>query len=518
MRLELCGFHERPRSVFLWLRWILSGAWLFLRRNWVNQNHAKKEKLMKRLPGILRAIIHLSILFLVPLVSSAATRTAASCSSADVAAAIAASSNGDTVIVPAGTCTWGSGGIPLAVNKSITLQGNGIDSTIINLASNAPTYGTGTIAISAPNVTVKGFTINVPSGSTTATAFSSSGNNFRITGNKYNGATGTCSGYFLYFTGIYGVVDSNQVVGSTGNQELIFGRGPTDAWQSDHSMGGANNVFIEDNTFSNAGYLTDCNSNSKCVVRYNTITSQSKIDGHGKCTNTPARSVRHMEIYGNHWTQTGGYFTGIEVRGGTGRIFNNKSDNSGGDTWLQVVDYATFQAICGGYAPNCGCPSDYPLADQIGVGKDPKSAASEPYYLWNNRIAGRNWVAIKGDSQLPGSACKADDKCGSLYTTITQIQHNRDYYDFAPTFNGTSGTGCGTVEARPATCTPGVAYWATNQSCADLTGQVGARPASPITGTLYTCSPERTWTPTYTPYTYPHPLRGAVTPPGDFRM
>jgi len=439
---------------------------------------------------------------------------------ADVASAIGASSNGDIVVVPAGTCTWGTGGTYLSINKSITLQGSGIDSTIINLASDAPTYGNGTIRLSAPNVTVKGFTINAPPGSTRATAFSVSGNDFRISGNKYVGTTGTCTGYFVYFGGVYGVIDGNQIIGSSGSQELIFGRGPSDAWQTDNSIGGANNVFVEDNDLSGAGYLTDCNSNAKCVVRYNTISSPSKIDGHGKCTNTPARSVRHMEIYGNRWTLTSGYFTSIEVRGGTGLVFFNKSDNTGGASSLKLVEYATFQAICNGYEPGCCCPDDYPCDDQIGVGKDPKVAASEPYYLWNNRTGGNVWLAGRGDSQLTSSACKNEDKCGAGYTAITQIQNNRDYYDFASSFDGTSGTGCGPLASRPATCTPEVGYWATDQSCSDLTGMIGAHPATAISGTLYVCTATNTWTPVYTPYAYPHPLRGdgSLLPPQRLRV
>src|SRR5262249_24514308 len=59
----------------------------------------------------------------------AATVNAASCSQANVQAAIASASNGDTVIVPAGSCTWTSG-ISLGT-KAITLQGAGIGATNI---------------------------------------------------------------------------------------------------------------------------------------------------------------------------------------------------------------------------------------------------------------------------------------------------------------------------------------------------------------------------------------------------
>jgi hypothetical protein len=93
------------------------------------------------------------------------------------------------------------------------------------------------------------------------------------------------------------------------------------------------------------------------------------------------------------------------------------------------------------------------------------------------------------------------------------IAANRDYYDYAASFDGTSGVGCGSLAARPPTCTTGVAYWATDQSCKDLSGMVGTNPAKPISGKLYKCVSTNKWSTagdgiTYTPFQYPHPLRG----------
>jgi hypothetical protein len=69
------------------------------------------------------------------------TINAASCSQVDVQAAIDSANDGDTVVVPAGSCTWTtpSAGQPaVAMNsKKIVLQGAGIDQTLI-------TDGTGT--------------------------------------------------------------------------------------------------------------------------------------------------------------------------------------------------------------------------------------------------------------------------------------------------------------------------------------------------------------------------------------
>src|SRR5262249_44361720 len=77
---------------------------------------------MTRLAGI--------VCFLVLLASPAAgaVRDAASCSPAGILAAVAVSVNGDTIRIPAGMCVWTS---TITINKGVTLQGAGIDQTII---------------------------------------------------------------------------------------------------------------------------------------------------------------------------------------------------------------------------------------------------------------------------------------------------------------------------------------------------------------------------------------------------
>jgi hypothetical protein len=75
------------------------------------------------------------------------------------------------------------------------------------------------------------------------------------------------------------------------------------------------------------------------------------------------------------------------------------------------------------------------------------------------------------------------------------------------------GTGFGTFANAPATCTTGVAYWATDQGNWNQSGGGGQ-------GQLYICTATNTWTLSYTPYAYPHPLiagsgtsSGGVNPP-----
>ncbi len=82
-----------------------------------------------------------SMLFLLCLsVSShAADINAASCSRSDVQSAINSASDGDRVLVPAGSCTW-TAIVVVPNTKGITIQGAGIDvTTIVTNFANNPT-------------------------------------------------------------------------------------------------------------------------------------------------------------------------------------------------------------------------------------------------------------------------------------------------------------------------------------------------------------------------------------------
>lgn len=101
-----------------------------------------------------------------------------------------------------------------------------------------------------------------------------------------------------------------------------------------------------------------------------------------------------------------------------------------------------------------------------------------------------------------------------VYVPTARILANRDYYYEVSTlaqtsstspFDGTTGTGFGTLANRPSSCTTGVAYWATDQGNWNQSGGGNQ-------GELFTCTATNTWTLTYEPYTYPHPLTTGATP------
>jgi len=90
---------------------------------------------------------------------------------------------------------------------------------------------------------------------------------------------------------------------------------------------------------------------------------------------------------------------------------------------------------------------------------------------------------------------------------------NRDVYRGTTSFNGTTVAGVGTLAKRPATCTPFVAYWATDQ------GSWNNKTPGVAAGQLYKCTATNTWTWWYVPYAYPNPLqqrpRGTTTSQAD---
>jgi hypothetical protein len=105
--------------------------------------------------------------------------------------------------------------------------------------------------------------------------------------------------------------------------------------------------------------------------------------------------------------------------------------------------------------------------------------ALEPVYAWGNTYNNLRQLEV-----------------GSQYATIRE---NRDFYNQKTPFDGTVGIGVGRLADRPKNCTPGVAYWATDEGEWDSTHE------GPD-GQLYVCTERNMWSLYYKPYTYPHPL------------
>ena len=184
----------------------------------------------------------------------ATDRTAASCSSADVQAAVNVAAAGDRVLVPAGNCTYTST-VNIPNGKNITIQGAGINVTTISAGREAHVF-----ALNGSATRIIGFTFNkgqiLIGGDATAPVQDWRIDHNRFIGDNTDGYTSvmiqcpfavTPKGTFCR-----GVVDHNNF--ETGSQVLVMGFAAPSAlhaaWSLPTNLGGADTVFVEDNTFS----------------------------------------------------------------------------------------------------------------------------------------------------------------------------------------------------------------------------------------------------------------------------
>jgi hypothetical protein len=460
-------------------------------------------------------LIFLSVFALVTRARAADLRPS-SCSAADVQAAVNAAVSKDRVLVPAGMCTYTSA-VNVPNGKNITIQGAGISVTTISAGREVRVF-----ALNGSATRITGFTFNqgqVQIGGDDATPVQ----DWRIDHNRFIG--NNTNGYNAILihcpfavspkgTFCRGVVDHNTFEG--GVQVVPIGYAPVAslhaAWSLPTNLGSPETIFIEDNTFSGPVGQTfqtvDTNYAGRFVFRFNSLPSMA-VHVHSL---QQWRGSRAWEIYRNRVPGEG--WTAGLLRGGVGVAWGNQFD-SGRGPWV-VDNVRSFDpngrdyGACDGTSTadsNTPGRQGYLCRDQIGSGRDvcvsnpsnlTKSATGwcaqtqEPSYFWLNRTA---------------SSITPVDTGGRGLSSTTHMIIDRDFYNEVGPFTGASGVGSGPIANRPASCTPGVAYWATNEGSWNTT-------LPPNTsGRLYKCSALNTWTPYYTPYTYPHPLQSAGSTP-----
>jgi hypothetical protein len=431
---------------------------------------------------------------------------AANPSNTEISACINLASSGDTIIVPAGTANW-TGSVRIPNNKKLTLQGSGVGVTTIG---NSGTSYALQIGLSGSRIT--GFTID-------NMWILVNGSGFRIDHNTFkSNAASAGVDYDAGASELYaipsGVIDNNTFL----NAKVIASGGAmlnNEDWVLATGLGTGNDVlYIEDNTFttnvSPAYNCVDGSYGGAYVFRYNTVNGNYLMTHSVQGVN---RAHKRWEIYGNLQNKVAGVtnYYASRPRGGTGVQFFNRITGNWSNMYIALDNVRSYSSVttygkCDGTHIGLDGNEDatgYPCRDQIGRGPDASLWVSpggkytqplEPAYFFGN-IGDSGPVAVD-----------------VINSSSNHIKSNRDYYTYNASFDGKSGVGCGKPANRPATCTPGVSYWATEQSCTDMTGMVGTNPATPIKGTLYKCNASGQWVTHYTPYTYPHPLRsGDVT-------
>jgi hypothetical protein len=455
--------------------------------------------------------------------------TAASASRSDVSDCFAMATYGDTINIPAcadGDCVWDD---EIAFTKDVKIVGAGRDATYLvsNFGETIKSFfkftpdatargrlqylsSTGTFEITG--ISFKGgvsggaqyhHALNIINPNTTEIRRVKIHNN-RVTGLAgmfpHNAAHGN----------LFGVVYENIIV----NTKIIYYAGyDRDSWDNHYiNFGSGDNLYFEDNVCTDSFGLA-IDHGGRFVARYNTVTGTLAAgdtfwENHG---NQPGALYGSLvtEVYGNNINATGPAVA-ADLRGGKNIIHHNVIRAG-----ILGVREEYSDAVSSSPYTN-SCSEDGPQL--CGIGGCRCQKINDTYFI-NNRNA------VTGT--FPYVKIRQDDKDGRTGTdnSPAELVLNREFWvdsrtvvrdifgsviQSTGTFDGTSGIGCGTLINRPSTCTTGVAYWATNQSCSDLTGMVGANPSTPISGTLYKCTSTNKWEPYYTPYTYPHPLRNST--------
>jgi hypothetical protein len=349
-------------------------------------------------------LIALAVSFLSPRMAQAqGTYKAATSNESDVNAVINGPThvavNGDTIQIPcsgSSSATWSS---TLTVTANITLTALGgspnsgpstlgagtncltITSTANILFELDPTYSSSSNVVTLQNITL------VPAaGAYTPIHISGTGTSsgmpqFRVDNIQFgNGSTqwqygtGSNTGEFgLIVNNVFGVADHNtSVTGShfafiSVNLTSYLGVGQygDNSWAQPDTMGGANNVFIENNqlyqglwpvveneqTYPNIG-------GGRAVTRFNHITASGIFfltGGHGNDTDGRPRSMRTNETYGNlvNCVNDGNgnaCYDFVSYRGGTGLAFGNTATLGSGAVWNEIGSLATYRIMGDGWA------------------------------------------------------------------------------------------------------------------------------------------------------------------------
>ena len=463
------------------------------------------------------------------------TITAASCNASDVQSAVNQAVAGDTVRIPAGSCTWTTQ-VAWNAPPNVVLRGAGSESVL----------GGGDATIIIDNLDRRSYDAGLLEINTNASgSFRMTGITFRGSGNQvsqtYNGSVRIVGSgqqfrldhlHFEYLPyaavltsgQVYGVIDSSIFdinygtalrfyAGNWGGRE--FGDG---SWADATTLGSNRFVFVEDNVFNalnGNGGVQDAYQGARFVVRYNTI-NKAALQTHPTGGSGRARGARAWEIYKNttNTPNEQSQFNFFFLSSGTGVIWDNNaatgyrhfitmhSMRKSNYTYPQYPvpsgwGYCgtEFNGVGSPWDGNTSSASGYPCLDQPGRGIGALLAGEFPGAI--NTAAGKAvWPqqALEPVYEWGNTWARVMNEPGYVVANYAEgvLQENRDYYLGTSSFTGATGVGRGPLGSRPNSCTAGVAYWATD------------------TNTLYKCISANSWSSLYQPYTYPHPLRGAV--------
>jgi hypothetical protein len=300
-------------------------------------------------------------------VEAGVTITARTPSFLDVSSAIALASDGDTVIVPAGTASWTT---TLTITKGITLIGattisgdhatamTANDQTIIqDNAARSPFPAVGQLIVinstAGKTTRLSGFTF------TRGTAAAAYSGTIVLKGTSHTVRVDHC--HFLNLNGnhtiqtydwVYGVLDHNIFDSNSAATAYIqhdaYGGGTAGdkAWVDGPQFGTDQFLFFEDNFFNNTTAVStigalDGIGGGRWVVRYNKF-HNCFAGGHG--TETVTRGTRAEEQYNNNFNWSVAAIGG-SLRSGTMLSHDNTWDGVSGARPRMLQAFRTFISL-----------------------------------------------------------------------------------------------------------------------------------------------------------------------------
>jgi MYXO-CTERM domain-containing protein len=286
-----------------------------------------------------RGVVVPTVLAIVGLAAAAAAdvRTAATCGLDDVQAAVDGATDGDTVLIPPGTCSWAA---PLRLDlesgggRALEVLGAGIDVTLVRVEA-----GLAEVTGAAG----KGWRL---SGLTQETAYVAA----EQTGISIGGASTSWRVDHLKLVAhaapfpplrhvavhgrTWGLIDHCEFVGEVASAVVVDGENWA-TWREPQEWGTAEAVYVEDCLFrvtprneAVAGGTTDCQRGGRFVFRHNVVDNQI-AQCHGFDSGQHA-SCMSMEVYGNthsiRATTTLAWAWLGQIRGGAALWFDNTFD------------------------------------------------------------------------------------------------------------------------------------------------------------------------------------------------
>lgn len=341
-----------------------------------------------------------------------------------------------------------------------------------------------------------------------------------------NGSTEKpCINRFFYISGrTYGVFDHNISISQYNN--LVRENqsdGGNSSWNTNISVGTADAVYLEDNTFTNTStgknwFLMDGDCGSRHVVRYNTITNHH-IGWHDSCSDH-MRSGFQYEAYNNTISNSFSNTPFVWARGGTYIVYNNTLTRTGYESWAGDIFFDNYRSRsnAAAYEPwSVYSSGAFGACDYESVPAANCSTAGTCACL-SGTVSPR-WCTSDADCGGTAGSCQridditsingtnrrypCRDQIGMSYTTVGGYTHYPSLF-----WNNTRTSGTLLVGNSGYDVTyhivEGRDYCLSSNTGTNINGVTGGyRPSD-----LASCGGHAT---TYIPYIYPHPLVSGAT-------